>query len=173
MDGLDGDREAIKKSMWVGFGMNFLSIIIITFFTLKTATEVTDIAMISWTSALPSWALLLGVLYILFALITSFWGVSNGLAQIVTETFHCNDKISWLVATLPSFIFALFTSAGFMSLLGVAGGLIGLLNSILVIPLYLGARKRVPETILGRFSSTPWIILNMIFCLVYAVGCII
>lgn len=173
VDGLDGDREAIKKSMWVGFGMNFLSIIIITFFTLKTATEVTDIAMISWTSALPSWAMLLGVLYILFALITSFWGVSNGLAQIVTETFHCNDKISWLAATLPSFVFALFTSAGFMSLLGIAGGLIGLLNSILVVPLYLGARKRVPETILGGFAATPWIILNMIFCLVYAVGCII
>jgi hypothetical protein len=60
-----------------------------------------------------------------------------------------------------------------MSLLGIAGGLIGLLNSILVVPLYLGARKRVPETILGRFAATPWIILNMIFCLVYAVGCII
>ena len=173
VDGLDGDHEAIKKSMWIGFGMNFLSIIVITFFTLRTADEVTDIAMISWTSALPSWAMLLGVLYILFALITSFWGVSNGLAQIVTETFHCNDKISWLAATLPSFVFALFTSAGFMSLLGVAGGLIGLLNSILVVPLYLGARKRVPETILGKFAATPWIILNMIFCLVYAIGCII
>lgn len=173
VDGLDGDKEAIKKSMWIGFGMNFLSIIIITAFTLLTAAEVTDIAMICWSASLPSWAMLLGVLYILFALITSFWGVSYGLAQIVTETFHCNDKISWLAATLPSFIFALFTSAGFMALLGVAGGLIGLLNSILAVPLYLGARKRVPETIMGPFAKTPWVILYAVLCLLYAAGCII
>lgn len=173
VDGLDGDKVEIKKAMWLGFGLNFLSIIIITFFTLKTATEVTDIAMICWTSALPSWAMLLGVLYILFALITSFWGVSLGLAQIVTEAFHCNDKISWLVATLPSFIFALFTSAGFMALLGVAGGLIGLLNSILAIPLYFGARKRVPETIMGPLAKTPWVLLYAVLCLIYAIGCIV
>lgn len=173
VDGLDGDKEAIKKSMWLGFGMNFLSIIIISAFTLLTAAEVTDIAMICWSEALPSWAMLLGILYILFALITSFWGVSYGLAQIVTEAFHCSDKISWLVATLPAFIFALFTSASFVSLLGIAGGLIGLFNSIMSVPLYLGARKRVPETIMGPFAKTPWVILYAVLSLLFAVGCII
>ena len=173
VDGLDSDREAIKKAMWMGFGLNFITIVIISFFTLKTATEITDIAMICWTAELPSWAQLLGVLYILFALITSFWAVSNGLSQIVTEGFHCNEKISWLVSTLPAFIFALFTSAGFMALLGVAGGLIGLLNSILAVPLYLGARKRVPETIMGPFAKTPWVIVYAVLSLIYAIGCII
>lgn len=173
VDGLDSDTKEIKKALFWGFGLNFISIVIISVFTILTAPQITDVAMICWTAALPSWAMLLGIIYILFALITSFWSVSYALSQIVTETFHCNEKISWLIATLPPLIFALFTSAGFMALLGVAGGLIGLLNSILAIPLYFGARKRVPETIMGPFAKNFWVVLYAILCLVYAVGCII
>ena len=58
-------------------------------------------------------------------------------------------------------------------MLGLAGGLIGILNSLLFIPMYLNSKKDVPETIMGSFEALPWVIFITFINLLYAIGCII
>jgi len=174
VEGLDGDVREIKKSLWLGFGLNCLMIVIISFFTLTVAPgQLGEMAILDWTAGLPAWTALVGVIFIILALLTSFWSISFGFAQIVQQQFHLPYMVCWAIATLPSLLFTLFTSSGFRDMLGLAGGLIGILNSLLFIPMYLNSKRDVPDTIMGGFSALPWVIFITFVNLLYAIGCII
>ena len=174
VEGLDGDVKEVKKALSLGFALNSLMIIVITYFTLRVAPgELSEMAIIDWTAGLPAWTALVGVIFIIVALLTSFWSISFGFAQIVQQQFKFPYMICWAIATLPSLLFTLFTSSGFRDMLGLAGGLIGILNSLLFIPMYLNSKRDVPETIMGRFEALPWVIFITFINLLYAIGCII
>ena len=174
VEGLDGDVKEVKKAVYTGLGVNLILIVVIAYFTLRVSPgEIGDMAILSWTAALPTWAALIGVIFIIIALLTTFWSISFAMAQIVQQQFHLPYMVCWAIATVPSLLLAVFTSSSFRDMLGIAGGLIGLLNSLLSIPLYLNAKKEVPETIVGRFSAAPWVIFMGIVNLIYAIGCII
>ena len=174
VEGLDGDVKEIKRALGLGFALNSLMIIVITFFTLTVAPgELSEMAIIDWTAGLPDWTALIGVIFIIVALLTSFWSISFGFAQIVQQQFKFPYMVCWAIATLPSLLFTLFTSSSFRDMLGLAGGLIGILNSLLFIPMYLNSKKDVPETIMGSFEALPWVIFITFINLLYAIGCII
>lgn len=174
VEGLDGDSREVKKALSLGFGLNCLMIVIISYFTLRVSPgDLGEMAIIDWTAGLPGWTALVGVVFIIVALLTSFWSISYGFAQIVQQQFKLPYMLCWAIATLPSLLFTLFTSSTFRDMLGLAGGLIGVLNSLLFIPMYLNAKKDVSETIMGPFEQVGWVIFITFINLLYAIGCII
>ena len=155
--GLSWNRKLIPRAILTGIGINAVIIIAIVVMTLGVSTEVDRIAMISLGRALGPWANIGGSLFILIAMLTSYWSVSFALLTVVEERLRCGARLSWLAATLPGLLIVLLTSADFLDFISLAGGAIALLVALMIVPLYNSARRNgpvlKPEWHLGPFGK--------------------
>ena len=173
VEGLDGDTKKIRKAVFLGLLNNFLLIIVISVCSLLSSTEITELAMVGWSAGIGLWAQLIGGLFTVLAMLTTYWSLSLALGGIVDDMLHTGTKISWLLATLPSLILVLFNMAGFLDLMRTAGGLIAIIIAVMVVPAYHNARRDVPENNLLRRSGLPLEIMIVIAYILMAVGSVV
>lgn len=167
--GLDGDRKKIRKAVFLGFLNNFIIIIVICLCALYASKEVTTVAMVGWSAGIGLWAQVIGSLFTLLAMLTTYWSLSLALADIVRETTHLPHRPSWLIATLPSLVLALFNLGGFIEFMRLAGGLISIIVAVMTIPAFMHARNEVPGSIL-RSNGNAVCILVIIAYVLMGVG---
>lgn len=148
VEGLGGDKKKIKKAVFLGFLNNFILIVVINFCALLASEEVTEVAMTGWSAGIGLWAQIVGGVFTLLAMLTTYWSLSLALSDIVRETLKWNEKLSWLVATLPSLILALVNLGGFMGIMRTAGGLISIIIAVMVVPAFINSKKAGGESIL-------------------------
>lgn len=146
--GLGGDRKKIKKSIFIGFLNNFVIIVVINFCALLASSEVTEVGMIGWSQGIGLWAQVVGSIFIVLAMLTTYWSLSLALAEIVEETTKLNTRISWLIATLPSLILALVNLGNFMEIMRLAGGLISIVIAVMIVPAFINSKKAPGESML-------------------------
>ncbi len=167
VEGLGGDEKEVKKAIILGLGNNFIIMIVVIICALIGSKEVTEVGMVGWSEGIGKWAELVGGIFTLVAMLTTYWSISLALSDILREQFpNLSHKICWLVATLPSIIITLFDIADFLDFLQIAGGAIAIIVALLFVPCYRIANDEVPQTILGKFSTKPWqyfIIIAYIF----------
>ena len=173
VEGLDGDTKKIRKAVFLGLLNNFILIIVISVCSLLSSTEITELAMVGWSAGIGLWAQLIGGLFTVLAMLTTYWSLSLALGVIVDDMLHTGTKISWLLATLPSLILVLFNMAGFLDLMRTAGGLIAIIIAVMVVPAYHNARRDVPENNLLRRSGLPLEIMIVIAYILMAVGSVV
>ena len=173
VEGLDGDTKKIRKAVFLGLLNNFILIIVISVCSLLSSTEITELAMVGWSAGIGLWAQLIGGLFTVLAMLTTYWSLSLALGGIVDDMLHTGTKISWLLATLPSLILVLFNMAGFLDLMRTAGGLIAIIIAVMVVPAYHNARRDVPENNLLRRSGLPLEIMIVIAYILMAVGSVV
>ena len=173
VEGLDGDTKKIRKAVFLGLLNNFILIIVISVCSLLSSTEITELAMVGWSAGIGLWAQLIGGLFTVLAMLTTYWSLSLALGGIVDDMLHTGTKISWLLATLPSLILVLFNVAGFLGLMRTAGGLIAIIIAVMVVPAYHNARRDVPENNLLRRSGLPLEIVIVIAYILMAVGSVV
>ena len=173
VEGLDGDTKKIRKAVFLGLLNNFILIIVISVCSLLSSTEITELAMVGWSAGIGLWAQLIGGLFTVLAMLTTYWSLSLALGGIVDDMLHTGTKISWLLATLPSLILVLFNMAGFLDLMRTAGGLIAIIIAVMVVPAYHNARRDVPENNLIRRSGLPLEIMIVIAYILMAVGSVV
>ena len=173
VEGLDGDTKKIRKAVFLGLLNNFILIIVISVCSLLSSTEITELAMVGWSAGIGLWAQLIGGLFTVLAMLTTYWSLSLALGGIVDDMLHTGTKISWLLATLPSLILVLFNVAGFLDLMRTAGGLIAIIIAVMVVPAYHNARRDVPENNLLRRSGLPLEIVIVIAYILMAVGSVV
>ena len=173
VEGLDGDTKKIRKAVFLGLLNNFILIIVISVCSLLSSTEITELAMVGWSAGIGLWAQLIGGLFTVLAMLTTYWSLSLALGGIVDDMLHTGTKISWLLATLPSLILVLFNMAGFLDLMRTAGGLIAIIIAVMVVPVYHNARRDVPENNLLRRSGLPLEIMIVIAYILMAVGSVV
>lgn len=173
VEGLNGDKEKIHKAVFVGLFNTFALIFIITICSLLASTEITEVAMVGWSAGIGTWAQIIASLFTVLAMLTTYWSLSLALGGIVNDMLHTGTKISWLLATLPSFILVLFNVAGFMDLMRTAGGLIAILISVMVVPAYHNARKEVPDNNIIMHSNLGLEIAIIIAYILMAVGSVV
>lgn len=173
VEGLDGDTKKIRKAVFLGLLNNFILIIVISVCSLLSSTEITELAMVGWSAGIGLWAQLIGGLFTVLAMLTTYWSLSLALGGIVDDMLHTGTKISWLLATLPSLILVLFNVAGFLDLMRTAGGLIAIIIAVMVVPAYHNARRDVPENNLLRRSGLPLEIMIVIAYILMAVGSVV
>ena len=173
VEGLGGDRKKIRKAVFLGLLNNFILILVISVCSLLSSTEITELAMVGWSAGIGLWAQVIGGVFTVLAMLTTYWSLSLALGGIVDDMLHTGTKISWLLATLPSLIVVLFDLAGFMDLMRTAGGLIAIIIAVMVVPAYHNARRAVPENNLLRYSGLPLELVIVAAYILMAVGSVV
>ena len=173
VEGLGGDEKKIKKAVFLGIGNNLVLIIVITFASLISSGEVTEVGMIGWSHGIGAWAQIVGGVFTVLAMLTTYWSISLALSGIVEEQLKFNSRLCWLLATLPSLVLTLIGIGGFIDFLELAGGAIAIIVAVMVVPTYRNARREIPGSMLGKLGSTPMQILTVIAYLLMAIGSII
>ena len=172
VEGLGKDKARIKKAVFIGLGVNFMLILVISFCTLWASARITEVAMVGWSEGIGLWAQLVGSIFTLLAMLTTYWSLSLALAGIIGEMTKLSDRVCWLIATLPSMVLVLFELGDFMELLRTAGGLIAIVVAVMVVPAYRNARREVPGSILAKSGS--WLdVLIIAAYILMAVGSVV
>jgi len=172
VEGLDKDKKKIKKAVFIGLGVNFMLILVISFCALWASGRITPVAMVGWSEGIGLWAELVGSIFTLLAMLTTYWSLSLALAGIIGEMTKLSSRLCWLIATLPSMVLVLFELGDFMELLRTGGGLIAIVVAVMVVPAYRNARREVPGSILNKNGT--WLdVLIIAAYILMAVGSVV
>ncbi len=157
--GLEGDVKRIRLSIAAGLAVNAALILLVTITTLLGvgAPSVTERgALVDLSARLGGWVSIVGYVFSLLALATSFWANTLNLRDIVHEQTHWNEKLSWLCASLPCLLLALLSSLSFVKFTLFASA-IQVVTGLGIILAYHLSRKRVGQSeIIGRFGTLPF-----------------
>ena len=170
--GLNGDRIKIRGSIALGTGVNVGLILLITFMTLLGAGEniSENGALVDLSIHLGGWVSIVGYVFSLLALSTSFWANTLNLRDIVHEQTKWGKKICWLAATLPCLLVALLGVQSFVGFTRLAG-VVQILTGIGIIIAYNRSRKRAGESpICGKLGTLPFQILVIAGSLLSTIG---
>ena len=170
VSGLGGDGKKVRKAVFLGLLNNFILITVITVCALLSSAQVTEVAMIGWSKGIGSWAEMVGSLFTILAMLTTYWSISLALADIVEEQLKLSRRLCWVIATLPSLALTFAGLGGFMEFMRLAGGLIAILIALLVVPAFLKASREPGDSLLGRWSGGWMQILIIIAYVLMAVG---
>ena len=170
--GLNGDRNQIMGSIAAGTGINVGLILLITFMTLLGAGNgVTENgALVDLSLHLGGWVSIIGYIFSLLALATSFWANTLNLRDIVNEQTGWGVKKSWLAASLPCLVIALIGVESFVGFTRLAG-VVQVLTGIGIIIAYNRSRKHEGSSLIcGRLGTMPFQIIVVISSLLSTIG---
>lgn len=170
--GLNGDRKKVQGSIALGTGINVALILLITFMTLLGAGEniSENGALVDLSLHLGGWVSIVGYVFSLLALSTSFWANTLNLRDIVHEQTKWKKQISWLVSTLPCLLIALLGIQSFVGFTRLAG-VVQILTGVGIIIAYNRSRKRTGKSLIcGRLGTLPFQILVIAGSLLSTIG---
>ncbi len=173
--GLQGDVKQIRRAIAAGTGLNLLLILVITFMTLLGAGR--DIsqngALVDLAAHLGGWVSIIGYIFTLLALATSFWANTLNLRDIVDEQVHWGPQWSWLVASLPCLVIALLRFTSFVGFTRLASVVQVLTGVGIIVAYHRSRRKAGASPICGRFGTLPFQILVIAGTLLSTVGALL
>ena len=170
--GLNGDSKRIRKTIFTGFGLSSLFVLVVTLTVLLGTKGAVDkeLAYMQLGESIGGWALILAGIFSLFALLTTFWSNTLALRDVVHEQVGTDNRVSWLIATVPCILFAIFGVSSFIVLTRIMSGVV-ILVSIMLVLTYGKSRKKVGSSpICGIFGTVPFQVLMMVSTIVSAVG---
>ncbi len=170
--GLEGDIKKIRGAIASGIAINAGLILLITIMTLlgagKNISE--DGALVDLAAHLGGWVSIIGYIFTLLALATSFWANTLNLRDIIHEQTKWSLKLSWLCASLPCLAIAFFGVASFVGFTRFAS-IIQVVTGIGIIVAYNLSRKRVKKSeLVGFFGTLPFQIIVALCTLLASVG---
>ena len=170
--GLDGDKVKIRSSIAAGTGINVILILLITFMTLiGTGGQVSENgALVDLSAHLGGWVSIIGYIFSLLALATSFWANTLNLRDIVHEQTKWNVKISWFAASFPCLLIALIGVESFVGFTRLAG-VVQVLTGIGIIIAYHRSRKREGQSLIcGILGTLPFQLIVVVSSILSTVG---
>ncbi len=171
--GLAGDAKRIRRSIACGLAVNAALILLVTLTTLLGvgAPGVTENgALVDLARCLGGWVSIVGYVFSLLALATSFWANTLNLRDIVHEQTHWSERRSWLCASLPCLVFAIVSSVSFVKFTLFASA-IQVVTGLGIILAYHLSRKRVGASeIVGRFGTLPFQVLVFLCTMLATAG---
>ena len=173
--GLDGDAGKIRKTIFAGFGLSSLFVLIVTL-TVLLGTKGTldkELAYMQLGKSIGSWAMILAGIFSLFALLTTFWSNTLALRDVVHEQIGIGNRISWVIATIPCILFAIFGVSSFIVLTRIMSGVVVLVSIMLVLTYGKSRKKAGSSPICGVIGTLPFQIIMVISTIISAVGALI
>ena len=170
--GLGGDIKKIRGAIAAGLGINVGLILLITFITLLGAGEniTEDGALVDLAAHLGGWVSILGYIFTLLALATSFWANTLNLRDIVHEQTKWGLKISWLAASLPCLVIAFFGISTFVGFTRFAS-IIQVVTGVGIMVAYNLSRRRCGKSpLVGKLGTLPFQLLVVACTLLASVG---
>ncbi|STZ77198.1 tyrosine transporter TyrP [Bergeriella denitrificans] len=183
--GLAHAPKQLPKAIITGMLCTFtlIALVPLSVISLNGLDNVSQVATISWGTALGSWAFFMANGFALFAMLTSYWGIGGSFLTNIADRFSLpvdsNVKVrcgAVALVALPPFALAYSGLVGFVDALYFAGAFSGVVLSILPYLIVRGARSsgnRTPEWQCPAWMSHP-LVYGLIFLLyslsaVYAV----
>lgn len=173
--GLDGECKKITCAIALGTGVNVLLVFFITLMTLLgVGSSISQNgALVDLSAKLGGWVGVVGYLFSLLALSTSFWANTLNLRDIVSEKTGWNNKISWFASSVPCLVIALLGLQGFVGFTRLAG-VVQVITGVGVIVAYNLSRKRVGSSpICGFFGSLPFQVIVIVGSIASTLGSLI
>ena len=170
--GVSGDRKKIVSAIAAGTGINAFLIIVVTFMTLLGAGQAItkNGALVDLSASLGGWVSIVGYVFSLLALSTSFWANTLNMRDIIAEQTKWNLRLCWLLATLPCLILALCRMSSFVGFARLAG-VIQVLTGIGIIIAYNRSRRRAGQSLIcGKFGTLPFQIIVILGSIMATVG---
>ena len=173
--GLDGDPRKIRKTIFTGFGLSSILVLIVTMTVLLgTKGAITrELAYMQLGESIGKWAVILAGIFSLLALLTTFWSNTLALRDVVHEQFNAGNRVSWLIATVPCILFAIFGVNSFIVLTRIMSGVVILVSIMLVLTYGKSRRKTGVSPICGVFGTVPFQVLMVLSTIVSAVGSLV
>ncbi|MGN1164506.1 MAG: aromatic amino acid transport family protein [Candidatus Ornithospirochaeta sp.] len=162
--GLGGDAKKTKGAIALGTAVNMALVLVIAFITLlgSGSSITTDGALVDLSRSLGGWVSVVGYLFSLLALSTSFWANTLNLRDIIGEKTGWNRRVSFAASSLPCLLLAVSGLQGFVGFTRIAG-VVQVLTGIGVIIAYHGSRKRAGDSpICGFWGNTVFQIIVII-----------
>ena len=147
--GLRGNKSRLRIAVCLGLLINLIVTATITLCVLVASNPVTEVAIIGWAGALGGYTRILGSLFIVLAMLTTFWSISLQLSDMTKEFFRAGRLPSWLAATFPSLLLALLPLSGFLALMQIAGGATAVIVAVMAVPAYRNAVRGADGLLLG------------------------
>lgn len=172
--GLGGDKKRIRSSIALGLAVNASLIFLITLTTLLgTGGDVSEEgAFVDLARRFGGWVAVVGYVFTLLALATSFWANTLNLRDIVSEQTGWGRRLSWLIASLPCLVLAMLGLDSFVGFTRFAS-IIQVVTGIGIIVAYNCSRRRVGKSpICGVLGSLPFQILVVAFTLLASIGAV-
>jgi len=173
--GLEGDVRRIRLSIAAGLGLNALLILLITLMTLLGAgSAITENgALVDLAAHLGGWVSIVGYVFTLLALATSFWANTLNLRDIIHEQTRWGLRLSWLAASLPCLALAFFGLTSFVGFTRLAS-IIQVVTGLGVVVAYHLSRRRVKASpLIGRFGTLPFQVLVCVGTLLATIGAVL
>lgn len=173
--GLEGDPKRIRGSIALGLAINAGMILLITLMTLLGAGQniSEDGALVDLAAHLGGWVSVVGYVFTLLALATSFWANTLNLRDIVGEQAGWSRHISWLAASLPCLLLAFFGLSSFVGFTRFAS-VIQVVTGLGILVAYNLSRRRVGgSALIGVFGSLPFQILVGLSTLLATIGAVL
>ncbi len=175
--GLGSDRRSAVRAILIGLAINGVLTALVALLALGISTQVTEVAIIGISEQLGSWAGVTGSLFILFAMLTSYWSVSLALADMLHERIGLPNKAAWLLATVPSLLLVWLGDWQFLESLRLAAGATALVVALITIPMYWQARRNGPINnpawTLGRWGHPVMLALVLLALVLMAAGSLV
>lgn len=175
--GLRPDHRGAVRAILIGLAINGALTALVALIALGISTQVTQVAIIGISARMGAWAAAAGSLFILFALVTSYWSVSLALADILRERTGIPGRAAWLLATLPSLLILWIGAWQFLEYLRLAAGATAIVVALITIPMYWQARQtgpvRDPGWTLGRWGNPVMLALALLALVLMAVGSLV
>ena len=132
-----------------------------------------DGALVDLAASLGGWVSVVGYVFTLLALATSFWANTLNLRDIVSEQTGWSTRLSWLAASAPCLILAFMGLSSFVGFTRFAS-IIQVVTGLGIILAYNLSRKRTGSSaLLGRFGALPFQILIACCSLLATVGAVL
>lgn len=148
-------KEQTGKAILGGLTLNALITVAFTAAVILGSDTVTEIATIGLSESIgiPFVKVLCSVL-VLLAMFTSFWSSGFAFADVVAGQLRLSSKLSWLIATVPALLIAVFLPLGVLDYVQIGAGALSIILVMVVLPAYRNAVKEPRERLLlGRCSG--------------------
>ena len=148
-------KEQTGKAILGGLTLNALITVAFTVAVLIGSDTVTEIATIGLSESIgiPFVKVLCSVL-VLLAMFTSFWSGGFAFADVVAGQLRLSEKLSWLIATVPALLIAVFLPLGVLDYVQIGAGALSIILVMVVLPAYRNAVKEPKERLLlGKCSG--------------------
>ncbi len=172
--GMGSDHRGAVRAILLGLALNGVLTALVALIALGVSAEVTEVAIIGIADRLGGPIGMIGSLFIVAALVTSYWSVSLALADILRERTSIAVQLAWLLATPPSLLVLWLGVWQFLEWLCLAGGATAIVVALITIPMYRTAQRigevAVPDWTLGRWGSPAMLALALLAMVLMAVG---
>ncbi len=168
---LTGQEYNMKKAILIASGAVLLVYLLFTFLVLGVSgSGTTEVATIGLGDIIGPKMIVIGNLLAFFTMGTSFLTTGLGIREMFDFDLHIKGIVSWLMAVVVPIVIFLVGARDFITVLGVVGGILVGVQSIILISTFWAARKkgwREPE-----FSIGPMKFWGSVLLLLFVFGAV-